>query len=178
VNDPEGDNVFCLWDWGDGTESGWLGPYASGAEICVTHAWSNEGSFSIRVKVKDEYGAESEWSETFSIIIDGAAPFLEFIKPKPNFLYMWDKHVCRFFGTLVVGEITVEVYAVDNCSGISHVDIYLDDVLKATDYTDENNIYSWLWVERGNFFPYLLKVIAYDLVGNSVSKQIRVWKIL
>ncbi len=96
VTDPEADNVFCLWDWGDGTYSGWLGPYASGAEICVTHAWSDEGSFSIRVKLKDEYGAESEWSETVKIIIDGAPPVLEIIKPKKGFLYLWDKPVLPF----------------------------------------------------------------------------------
>ena len=144
VTDPEADTVFCLWDWGDGTYSGWLGPYASGEEICVTHAWSDEGSFSIRVKLKDEYGAESEWSEAFKIIIDGTPPVLEIIKPKKGFLYLWDKPVLPLFiTTLVIGSITVEVSAVDNGSGMSHVEFYLDDVLKATDNTSENNTYSW-----------------------------------
>jgi outer membrane protein assembly factor BamB len=177
VSDPESDTVFCLWDWGDGTTSGWMGPYASGAEICASHVWSSEGVYAIRVKLKDEYGVESEWSGTFSIIIDGTAPILEFIQPKPNVLYFMDKMLCRFFGTVVIGTITVEVYAVDNCSGVSHVEFYLDDVLKDTQNTTQNNIYSYLWDDRGNFFPYIVKAIAYDMVGNSASKQIRVWKI-
>lgn len=179
VNDPEGDNVFCLWDWGDGTESGWLGPYASGAEICVTHAWSNEGSFSIRVKVKDEYGAESEWSETFSIIIDGTAPDLHFITPKKGYLYLWgEPRLPIFLTTIVIGPITVEVFAVDNGSGMSHVEFYLDDILVGNDDTGVNNTYSWFWDERGAFFPYVLGAKAYDLAGNSASIQMRVWKIL
>jgi hypothetical protein len=179
VNDPEGDNVFCLWDWGDGTEGGWLGPYASGAEICVTHAWSNEGSFSIRVKVKDEYGAESEWSETFSIIIDGTASDLHFITPKKGYLYLWgEPRLPIFFTTIVIGPITVEVFAVDNGSGMSHVEFYLDDILVGNDDTGVNNTYSWFWDERGAFFPYVLGAKAYDLAGNSASIQMRVWKIL
>jgi hypothetical protein len=178
VNDPDGDTVFCLWDWGDGTSSGWLGPYTSGEEICVTHAWSNEGSFDIQVKLRDEYGAESEWSETFTILIDETAPDLHFITPKKGYLYLWgEPRLPIFFTTIVIGSITVDVFAVDNGSGMSHVEFYLDGDLQTTDYTRQNNTYSWTWDERGLLFPYLLGAKAYDLAGNSASIQMRVWKI-
>jgi hypothetical protein len=78
----------------------------------------------------------------------------------------------------VMGRLTVEVRAVDNFSGVSHVDFSLDDRLMITDDTAQNNTYSWEWVERGFFFPYHLKATAYDRAGNSASKQIIVWKIL
>ena len=37
TTDPDNDNVYVYWDWDDGTNSGWLGPYTSGHEICENH---------------------------------------------------------------------------------------------------------------------------------------------
>ena len=65
--DIDGDKVFYFWDWGDGTNSGWLGPYNSG-EICETsHIWENKGNYEIKVKAKDINGQESEWSEPLCV---------------------------------------------------------------------------------------------------------------
>ena len=61
--DPDGDQVYYFWDWGDGTYSDWLGPHASGVEISTTHTWSEEGTYLIRVKAKDTNGGESVWSD-------------------------------------------------------------------------------------------------------------------
>jgi len=67
TTDPENDNIFYLFDWGDGAISDWLGPYNSG-EICeISHIWNKEGSFSIRVKAKDSNGVESGWSDPLTI---------------------------------------------------------------------------------------------------------------
>jgi hypothetical protein len=67
--DPDGDDIFYLFDWDDGTNSSWLGPYISG-DICnAFKIWSNRGSYSIIVKAKDEHGIESIWSEPLSIKI-------------------------------------------------------------------------------------------------------------
>jgi len=66
TTDPDGDQVFYKWDWGDNSYSEWLGPYNSGIEIPASHAWS-QGSFEIRVKAKDTRGLESEWSDPFPI---------------------------------------------------------------------------------------------------------------
>jgi hypothetical protein len=68
ITDPNGDLFYCLWDWGDG-QSGWLGPYDSGETITGSHAWSEPGNYTIKVKLKDIYGAESDWSAPFSIVI-------------------------------------------------------------------------------------------------------------
>jgi len=65
--DPENDKIFYLFDWDDENFSDWLGPYNSG-EICETsHIWDEEGSYSIKVKAKDENGIESPWSDPLSI---------------------------------------------------------------------------------------------------------------
>jgi hypothetical protein len=60
--DPDGDNVYYLWDWGDGTNSSWLGPYTSGQPITVSYTWDTVGDYFIMVKAKDSQQLESGWS--------------------------------------------------------------------------------------------------------------------
>jgi len=68
TTDPDGDQVMYLFDWGDGTDSGWLGPYASGATASASHKWISQGSFSVKVKARDHPGlAESVWSDSLPI---------------------------------------------------------------------------------------------------------------
>jgi len=67
TTDPDGDQVSYLWDWGDGTYSIWLGPYNSGATASATHSWSEQGTYSIRVKAKDEHGVQSPWSDPLPV---------------------------------------------------------------------------------------------------------------
>jgi hypothetical protein len=68
ITDPDGDQLYCQWAWGDGNTSGWIGPYNSGQPVSASHAWSKPGNYTIKVKLKDIYGAESE-SAPFSITI-------------------------------------------------------------------------------------------------------------
>jgi outer membrane protein assembly factor BamB len=58
----QGDVLSVLWSWGDGTDSGWLTPYHSGEQVSASHSWNNNGSYDIKVKVKDSYDNESSWS--------------------------------------------------------------------------------------------------------------------
>ena len=60
--DLKNDQVFYLFDWDDGTDSGWLGPFDSGDECSASHIWNEKGIYSIRVKAKDVNDIESEWS--------------------------------------------------------------------------------------------------------------------
>lgn len=64
--DPDGDDLSYFFDWGDGTNSGWRGPYPEGAMGNASHIY-HQGNYSIRVKVRDEMGAESSWSEPLSV---------------------------------------------------------------------------------------------------------------
>ena len=61
--DPDGDSLYYLFDWGDDSNSGWLGPYENGEECKVSNNWTIKGEFEIKVKAKDIYGLESEWSD-------------------------------------------------------------------------------------------------------------------
>ena len=67
TTDPDGDQVYYLWDWGDGTYSGWTGPYDSCATASAKQKWSKKDTYQIKVKAKDTSGAESVWSDSLSV---------------------------------------------------------------------------------------------------------------
>jgi len=67
ATDPDGDKVSLLFDWGDGTWSGWLGPYNSGEKVKARHTWNEKGTYTLRVKAKDINGTQSEWSDPIAI---------------------------------------------------------------------------------------------------------------
>ncbi len=60
--DPNQDDLFYYWDWCDGSNSGWIGPYDSGEEIFLNHKWNFNGTYIVKVKAKNTQGFESEWS--------------------------------------------------------------------------------------------------------------------
>jgi outer membrane protein assembly factor BamB len=60
-DDPEGDNISYYVNWGDGTNTGWIGPFVTGEEQTVSHTWNKKGTYTIQAKAKDGYGAESDW---------------------------------------------------------------------------------------------------------------------
>jgi hypothetical protein len=67
--DPDDDQVYYQWDWGDGTSSEWLGPFDSGAPAEASHSWGSAGTYEIRVKTRDIHHLESRWSEPLRVYI-------------------------------------------------------------------------------------------------------------
>ena len=65
---PSGDPVKYFFDWGDGTNSGWV----SGTS--APHSWGNTGTYPVRVKAQcaTHTSVVSEWSGTSSITISNA----------------------------------------------------------------------------------------------------------
>jgi len=49
------------------SDSGWLGPYASGETAEASHAWTEGANYSIRVKAKDDRDLESDWSDPLPV---------------------------------------------------------------------------------------------------------------
>jgi len=99
TTDPDGDDVFYLFDWGNGITSFILGPYESGAECNASGIWFEEGSYEIKVRSIDEYGAESEWSDPLSISMPKNKPyinitFLNFLENHPH-LFPLLRHLLR-----------------------------------------------------------------------------------
>jgi len=65
--DPSGSKLYYWFDWGDGTNSGWVGPFDSGATATATHVWHRKGTFLVKVKAKNMDDIQSEWSDPLSV---------------------------------------------------------------------------------------------------------------
>jgi hypothetical protein len=87
TTNTEGDLVYYFIDWGDNTNSDWIGPYQSGVEITESHIWFKKGDYTIKAKAKDIYDGESDWG-TLTIKM----PYLYNIP----FLSFWEKLFERF----------------------------------------------------------------------------------
>lgn len=70
ANDPDGDPVKYVFDWGDKTTS-WTGlVYSdSGKSESVSHKWSQAGTYQVKAMALDDKGATSGWSNSLMINI-------------------------------------------------------------------------------------------------------------
>ena len=87
--DPDGDQLWYKWSWGDGSDSDWLGPHDSATSVTASNQWGDTASYGVRVKVKDEYDQESDWSEKTWVTIQKSRsanrPLLKwFLQQFPN----------------------------------------------------------------------------------------------
>lgn len=109
---------------------------------------------------------------------DVTPPVVKITAPEQKFLYINFFGIfplkIKFFTTFIIGKIEFSVDATDNQSGIKKVEFYVDDQLKATGTTAP---YNWMWSDRVLFFPYTIKVIAYDNGGNQNCDVLNIWKI-
>ena len=87
TTDPDGDQVWYKWDWGDET-SGWDGPYDSDDTVTASHIWDEKGDYIIKVKAKDVHGEESPWSDPLPITMPKNkainSPLLRFLEQHPR----------------------------------------------------------------------------------------------
>jgi hypothetical protein len=154
TSDPDGDQIYFMFNWDDGTSSAWLGPYASGSTISASHSWSALGNYTIKVKAKDINGATSDWSQplTITIVLNDAPNTPTISGP----------------GTGVPGKIYLYKLQTSDING--------DDVYYFVDWGD-NTTSEWIgpynsgvqvttthsWSEQGT---YSVKVKAKDVPGD------------
>ena len=70
--DPNGDKIRYLFDWGDGTNSGWTNYKTSGSKVCKTKKYTSEGTYDIKVYSQDIDKMQSE--STYTVIVGGQKP--------------------------------------------------------------------------------------------------------
>lgn len=85
TTDFDGDKIYYLFDWGDETFSGWIGPYNSGQTANASHTWTEQGNYQIKVKAKDEHGVQSDWSEPLGIAMPKTINLPIFSRLRENF---------------------------------------------------------------------------------------------
>jgi hypothetical protein len=74
TTEPDNEQIYYLFDWGDGSNSGWLGPYSSGQTGTAHHIWTVLGTFSVKVKARDIHGSGSSWSDPLAVTITDNTP--------------------------------------------------------------------------------------------------------
>ena len=84
AQDPNGHDVFYFFDWGDGNNSGWLGPYAHNQLMKAMYTWKFDGIYTVRVKARDFQGLESNWSTPYSVDV---SPQMYFEHIKSGYMY-------------------------------------------------------------------------------------------
>ena len=67
--DPEEEEVYYMFDWGDGSFSDWVGPYDSGETGEAIHSWADFGEFEVKAIAKDINDIQSKWSEPAIVTI-------------------------------------------------------------------------------------------------------------
>jgi len=106
---------------------------------------------------------------------DLTPPNITILNPRPGYLYKDGgstiKQVPFPWAAIVIGNITIEVSAWDNNSGMNRVEIYVDNILKSTLY---DTPYEWFWDEN-KFGRCSLRIIAYDNAGNAATDETKVW---
>jgi uncharacterized repeat protein (TIGR02543 family) len=111
-------------------------------------------------------------------IVDPNAPVVEIIKPTKG-IYFKDMKILPFIYPVVLNEITIQANASDEDTGIERVEFYINGELKETDVTEP---YQCLWNENlSNIFSikkHNIEVKAYDLTGNSASKEVDIIRVV
>jgi len=58
---PLGRNVYYYIDWNDGNIENWIGPYASGETVTLSHTYGNKGTYTICSRAKDTDNLWGPW---------------------------------------------------------------------------------------------------------------------
>ena len=74
VSDPDGDSMAVRFDWGDSSVTHWMGWFASGDTVAFTHAWSDTGSFEVRVLAQDQALLTSDSSDLLAVRVANRWP--------------------------------------------------------------------------------------------------------
>jgi hypothetical protein len=69
TTDPDGDDVWYMASWGDGTPMVWSPGHPSGEQEELTHSYPDSGAYFIKAKAKDSNQAESGWSDSIQVAV-------------------------------------------------------------------------------------------------------------
>lgn len=69
TTDPDHNQIWYQWSWGDNIFFPWDGPYPSGGTCSASHSWEQDGTYEVKVRAKDDFGAVSEWSDPRTCLV-------------------------------------------------------------------------------------------------------------
>ena len=150
-----------------------------------TYVWDTtrlfDGNYMLRITVKDFAGNIASKTTSRFTLDNGIPPpeiNLRFVNPEKGGIYIFGNRFLPLPGSVIIaiGRIDIEVRATINSDivYIDHVDFYLDDELQCT-VSSEPYVWSWRGIAFGK---HTVKVVAYDILGNSKSAELSVWRLL
>ncbi len=97
AQDPDGDLLAVVLDYGDGTYSSLSKYFPSGDTISFEHTWTSAGTYTLKARASDEDGAASSWSAgvTVQIVEGGSAPNVPMIISYPSQGYVDSVYTIR-----------------------------------------------------------------------------------
>ena len=173
TTDPEGDQIYYLFDWGNGNISGWLGPVNSSESVNASYTWRDDGNYTIRVKAKDIFESESNWSAAHPISI---AEQINFSNVKLGHVYfklfsfnrsfIFSDFLARLGVVFILTShpMELEAYATDVVQSVTFkVENQLQvETVEIIDDNRSDGFSCSMNVSRG---PYVLNITAYDANG-------------
>ena len=73
AEDPDGDQVKYIFDWGDGKKST-TDPVNSEDPESASHIWTKPGTYNVKAQAEDRNSAKSEWSTVLEVTIENTPP--------------------------------------------------------------------------------------------------------
>ena len=164
-SDPDGDSMDVMFDWGDGTDTGWIGVVASGTTVGNYHSYDEPGTYQVRTKARDlPYLTESDWSEPLIVSIypeeDTIPPTTTKIVGEPNYEKWYGEY--DGYDWYVTSETPFTLTASDAGSGVAgtyYRTCYIDTWSNWTEYREE----PFYLVGDG---PHYIEFYSVDYAGN------------
>ncbi len=152
------------WDFGDGATVDGQNP---------THNYTETGTYQAILTVTD--AEDSQSSDNATITVKYRQPTVFITEPSTPGIYLMGKRILPYGVILSIGRITFKVTATEWPLGIDHVEFYVNEVLKATDYKAP---YSWTWKGITKPGEYYVDAYAYDTSGQRGTCWVYIKKII
>ncbi len=102
---------------------------------------------------------------------DVTPPSIRIEKPE-KYIYIMDRKIIPFPIPLIIGKLSVEIYASDKKTGVDKIELYIDENLVKV-FNEQP--YKWVWNNSRGMHS--IEAIAYDFIGNKMTDRISVMKI-
>jgi hypothetical protein len=164
-HDPDEDQFYYLFELGDGSNSGWIGPYNSSLEVCFIYSWDSVGNYIIQVKAMDSHGATSDWSQNLNVNVLKGDPKLRFDNDYVD-QNMSSNITVSDIGNNDIFPVTAEY----NLEGTFIIDLYDNSVLIGSIWVFDSNSISANYQYNGDKINVALENGALiEKEGNSYS---------
>jgi hypothetical protein len=85
--DLNADVIYYQWSWDNESTSEWIGPFDSNAFCSVSHTWNENGEYEVKVRAKDSFNSETDWSDPLTVSMPKSKPHRLFLEERFPILF-------------------------------------------------------------------------------------------